>query len=105
MPDGSSSAAPVINPGPRFEKNLRKRPCKTNARLAALAPGDFSMSPDSIALRFQGAVPCQFAWEFTAGIAVLLRRETNLRPAILPDSACLAKAHKRGRRSPALWLR
>jgi len=37
MPDGSSSAAPVIEPGPGFEKILRKRPCRTNARLEALA--------------------------------------------------------------------
>ena len=33
MPDGSSSAAPVINPGPRSEKNRTKRPCKVTARL------------------------------------------------------------------------
>jgi hypothetical protein len=26
MPDGSSFAEPVVNPGPSFEKNLRKRP-------------------------------------------------------------------------------
>src|ERR1019366_3619217 len=48
MPDGSSSAAPVIKPGPRFEKNLRKRPCRTNARLAALAPGEFWVNRPSI---------------------------------------------------------
>jgi hypothetical protein len=27
MPEGSSSAAPVINPGPRQRKNLRREPC------------------------------------------------------------------------------
>jgi hypothetical protein len=27
MPDGSSSAAPVISPGPRFLKNLCNAPC------------------------------------------------------------------------------
>src|SRR5580658_96363 len=84
MPDGSSSAAPVINPGPRFEKNLRKRPCRTNARLAALAPGEFWLN---------------------AGAAVLLRRGTNLLRRILPDSPCLAKTDKRVRRCPGLWQR
>src|ERR1035437_182595 len=55
MPDGSSSAAPVINPGPRFEKNLRNRPCRTNARLAALVSAELwpigppCMPPDSTA--------------------------------------------------------
>src|ERR1700690_3266376 len=53
MPEGSSSAAPVINPGPRSEKNLRKRPWRTNARRAAFAPREFlligprPMTPDS----------------------------------------------------------
>src|SRR5580658_899811 len=84
MPDGSSSAAPVINPGPRFEKNLRKRPCRTNARLAALAPGEFWLN---------------------AGAAVLLRRGTNLLRRILPESPCLAKTDKRVRRCPGLWQR
>src|ERR1017187_3914556 len=62
------------------------------------------MTPDSTAPRFNG--PAQAVrLGFKAGIAVLLRRETNLRPAILPDSACLAKVDKRVRRCPALWLR
>src|SRR5579862_977155 len=84
MPDGSSSAAPVINPGPRFEKNLRKRPCRTNARRAALAPGEFWLN---------------------AGTAVLRRRGTNLLPVIPLDSPCHAKVCKRVRRFLVGWLR
>src|SRR5579862_4226251 len=84
MPDGSSSAAPVINPGPRLVKNLRKRPCRTKARRAALVSDEF--------------------W-INGGTGVLLRRETSLPPAILPESPCLAKAHKHARRFPAHWPR
>src|SRR4051812_18385914 len=41
MPDGSSSAAPVISPGPRSEKNLRNLPRRTRARRATLSAGFF----------------------------------------------------------------
>src|ERR1039457_5561796 len=57
MPDGSSSAAPVINPGPRFEKNLRKRPCRTNARLATLASESFWLNSPPAGPANAGASP------------------------------------------------
>src|ERR1039458_6893803 len=50
MPDGSSSAAPVINPGPRFEKNLRNRPSRTNTRLAAFSLEEFRINRPPFAL-------------------------------------------------------
>src|ERR1019366_5855665 len=102
MPHGSSSAAPVIHPGPRFEKNPPKRSYMANARLRSLGALRLPMTPDSTAYRDR-LNPC--AWGFKAGIAVLLRRETSLLPAILPDSTCLAKVYKRVRRCPALGLR
>src|SRR6202167_452593 len=84
MPEGSSSAAPVINPGPRFEKNLRKRPCRTSTRLATLAAG---------------------VCRLNAGTVVFLRRETNLLPGILAESPGLARSYKRVPRFRARWLR
>lgn len=66
MPDGLSFAVPVTNQRRDLKEHLRKRPCRTNVGLTALASGALSLRGPEPMYQLK---PCALA--FCAGFRVL----------------------------------
>ena len=90
----SAGAGPPVTPVPKGKPG--KRPLNGHARLGHLAPGYFAER------RIQYTGSCSVTI-FNAVIRIA--RLSFILPATLSDNPCLAKADRRGRRHPDLWLR